>query len=377
MTDKKYNTEFFIRKSKETHGNKYDYSQSICNSCHDKVKIICSIHGEFEQAANFHISGTGCKLCGIIKNASDRALPFIKFKQLANEKFNNKFKYFENEYFNCTTVTKILCQTHGEFWQTPNTHLLNRKGNTGCKLCGVNERAKQRIMSIEYFIKKANIIHNNTYSYDLIKDFSLKKPITVICKIHNEFKQAPADHLAGKGCYQCGLIKRAKSKTYSNEKFIIKANSVHNNKYDYSKFNYISGREKSIIICQDHGEFFQTPEGHLSGRGCSQCVGFVSKIETKWLDCLNIPVEYRTATIKLHNGKTTRVDAFVPETNTVYEFHGDYWHGNPEFYNPNDLNECAKKSFGELYSKTLEKEKIIKLSGYNLIVIWEHEFEKY
>jgi hypothetical protein len=37
----------------------------------------------------------------------------------------------------------------------------------------------------------------------------------------------------------------------------------------------------------------------------------------------------------------------------------------------------SKKTFGELYLKTMEKERLIKESGYNLITIWEDDWNKY
>ena len=57
------------------------------------------------------------------------------------------------------------------------------------------------------------------------------------------------------------------------EKFIEKSNKVHtDNKYDYSKVVYgKNNTEKVIIICPIHGEFLQTPNGHLNGRGCPMC----------------------------------------------------------------------------------------------------------
>jgi len=57
----------------------------------------------------------------------------------------------------------------------------------------------------------------------------------------------------------------------TTEQFIADATAVHGNKYDYSKVEYINTKTKVVIICKDHGEFQQTPTGHLSGRGCYSC----------------------------------------------------------------------------------------------------------
>jgi len=60
------------------------------------------------------------------------------------------------------------------------------------------------------------------------------------------------------------------SKSNVNE-FIVKARKVHGNKYDYSKVEYHGCKNKVCIICPEHGEFWQTPDGHVQGRGCPVC----------------------------------------------------------------------------------------------------------
>ena len=70
-----------------------------------------------------------------------------------------------------------------------------------------------------------------------------------------------------------------------------------------------------------------------------------------------------------------KADGYCKETNTIYEFHGDYWHGNPFMYNANEETYFGK-TFGELYEKTLKKELIIKDNGFNLITIWESDWIK-
>lgn len=57
----------------------------------------------------------------------------------------------------------------------------------------------------------------------------------------------------------------------TRDKFISTSNMVHNNKYDYSKVDYINNRIKICIICPIHGEFWQTPKDHLNGCGCPHC----------------------------------------------------------------------------------------------------------
>jgi len=63
------------------------------------------------------------------------------------------------------------------------------------------------------------------------------------------------------------------SKKITTEEFIKKAKSVHGDKYDYSKVDYVNNSTKISINCPIHGEFEQRPNDHLSGKGCSKCSG--------------------------------------------------------------------------------------------------------
>jgi hypothetical protein len=54
------------------------------------------------------------------------------------------------------------------------------------------------------------------------------------------------------------------------------------------------------------------------------------------------------------------VDGYDPITNTIYEFYGDFWHGNPKIYNLNDINLATKQSFKCLYKYTMKREELIK-----------------
>lgn len=60
----------------------------------------------------------------------------------------------------------------------------------------------------------------------------------------------------------------------------------------------------------------------------------------------------------------------------MYEFHGDFWHGNPKRFNPDDINSVTKTSFGELYQKTQEKKCKIQKLGYNYVEMWEYDWIK-
>lgn len=117
----------------------------------------------------------------------------------------------------------------------------------------------------EYFINMCNEIHNNKYNYSSTIYVNRQTKIKIICNIHGEFLQNPVDHLLGNGCRKCS----GKDKT--TEDFIIQANSIHNNRYEYEKSIYVKSNNKLIITCKLHGDFNQLPTSHLTGVGCPTC----------------------------------------------------------------------------------------------------------
>lgn len=131
--------------------------------------------------------------------------------------------------------------------------------------------------------------------------------------------------------------------------------------------------------CQKCGNRWQAiicsrAKGRGHGHGCRNCsIGPVSRDSQRWLD--EIGVKIREVKI-IVNSKIYIADGFDPETNTIYEFLGDYWHGNPIKYDPNMKHPVSKKTFGELYLETLARIKTLQEAGYNLVYIWESEWRQ-
>lgn len=121
------------------------------------------------------------------------------------------------------------------------------------------------------FIDKAIKIHGYKYDYSKVEYIDSKTKVCIICPIHGEFWQRPSKHLSGQGCKKCSYIKNGIKCRKTLEQFITQSKEVHGDKYDYSKVKYVNGQTKVCIICPIHGEFYQTPESHLSGNGCNQC----------------------------------------------------------------------------------------------------------
>ena len=73
-------------------------------------------------------------------------------------------------------------------------------------------------------------------------------------------------------------------------------------------------------------------------------------------------------------GSNYKADGYCEETNTIYEFHGDYWHGNPKVFDPDETNKTVGKTFGELYENTLRKKEYVTSLRFNYVEMWESDF---
>ena len=198
--------EEFIKDSNKIHSNKYDYSKSIYTNNKCKLIIICPIHGEFLQTPNDHLSGKGCKKCQYDKLKENKKYTKEKFIKIANILHKNKYNYSLINYKNSLTKIKILCPIHGEFLQTPSSHL---SGN-GCRLCQYEIFGNVRRKKLKDFIKQAKIIHGDKYDYSGCVYKNRKTLISIKCKKHGYFKQTPADHLKKHGCPKCNESKGEK-----------------------------------------------------------------------------------------------------------------------------------------------------------------------
>lgn len=230
-------------------------------------------------------------------------------------------------------------------------------------------------MNLQDFIFRSHLIHNHRYDYSKSIYVGCNTKLIIICKKHGEFNQTARDHYRGSGCPICkseGISVRCRK---SLKNFITDANNIHRNRYDYSFVDYKIAHQKVKILCPFHGIFSQKPNAHLNGQGCPKCHNNVSKLEIEFLDYLNIDKKNRN--IRLKEWKMKQIDGYNPETNTIYEFLGDFWHGNPEKYDLTKINKKTKEIFGLSYDNTLTMLNKLKILGYNVKYIWENDWNKF
>ena len=260
----RWTTETFIQKSKEIHGDFYDYSEVNYEKTDSKVVIKCPEHGRFLQTPHKHLLGHGCPLCGKEKMGRIHKEQCLKSKTYGRDALR-------------------------EYVDTPT------------------------------FIRKAKTIHGDKYDYSRVDYKNKYSKVTIGCREHGFFEQIASNHLSGNGCPQCSKHKFGIKDT--KEIFIEKATKKHGNKYDYSKVNYVQSKEKVEIICLKHGSFWQTPHDHLLGCGCPKCKRPESRLEEKmrgFIANYSFQSQKRFDWLGLQS-----LDFFLPEYNIGIECQGE------------------------------------------------------
>ena len=121
-------TQEFISKVENKFPERFSFEKTDYINAKTKVCITCKLHGDFYITPDDLMSAKyGCPICGGRKVFNNET--FIKEGNLVH---HNKYDYSKVEYINSMTKVCIICPKHGEFWQTPNDHINNRRG---CALC--------------------------------------------------------------------------------------------------------------------------------------------------------------------------------------------------------------------------------------------------
>ncbi len=194
-------------------------------------------------------------------------LTLEKFLEKAKRVHGDEYDYSLVEYKNNSTKVKIICKEHGVFEQKPNTHVDSKNG---CPVCRYIKSAKSNGDDIDSFLEKARKLHGDKYDYSLVEYVKSQVKIKIICPVHGVFEQRPQDHLRFE-CNKCAYEKDTERKKGTTKDFIIKANKVHEDKYDYSLVEYVNSKTNVKIICPIHGIFEQRPSDHIRGVGCPTC----------------------------------------------------------------------------------------------------------
>lgn len=154
----------FITRSRDVHGDGFDYSEAVYVSSGDRVKLTCNTCMDtFYQLADGHMRGLGCRNC-----AGTRPVTQDEFIAQAKERHGNRFDYSQVDLINKSEPVKIVCGLHGLFEQRPYSHLVGG----GCPKCSQALRGYNR----SNFVDQCNKNNDGKGTLYVIK-----------CKKDNEF----------------------------------------------------------------------------------------------------------------------------------------------------------------------------------------------
>lgn len=163
--------------------------------------------------------------------------------------------------------------------------------------------------------------------------------------------------------------------------------------YDKNEFgpeSYAPKTNKKVWwICKakGHSYFSGISERTIANGGCSQCptkhfsksaVEYLNYIQSFWI----APISHAGNGTEFSIPTTRyKADGYCEATKTVFEFFGDFWHCNPDKYDlDSPFPKNPSKTRREIYQATLDKVEIIRNLGYEVIFIWENDwnnFKKY
>jgi len=160
-------TEEFIKRAKEIHSDKYDYSLTDCKKNNLKVLIICRIHGLFEVTAASHLRGHNCFQCDIDRRREVYSKSLEQFIKEAKKLHKDKYDYSLVDYKNCKIKVKIICKKCGLVFEvTPLNHLYS---SSGCPYCNFS-KGEQKIKN---FLNENGIDFTSQYTFPTCKSIGL------------------------------------------------------------------------------------------------------------------------------------------------------------------------------------------------------------
>ncbi len=356
----KLTVEQFIQRSTITHQAKYDYSKVVYTGTHNKVIICCPLHGEYEQSPMSHMKGIGCKQCGLEQK-----------KQTCLEKYGvdnpRKSTDIKNK------IKQTWLETYGVDNPLKSSNIKNKVKQTCLEKYGVDNPRKST--DIKNKIKLTCLekygVDNPSKSYN-IQD---KKRDTVLTKFGVD---NPRKSEVVKNGIKQTVLDRYGVDHHSQQHLIDILPLITD--YDWLLEQYINQNKTATQIANELGTSGFTVCNYLKKHEIEIkqfCAHSFKAIQ--WLDSImkseNIHIqhagndgEYRIPSTRY------KADGYCKETNTVYEFYGDYWHGNPTIFHPDVINESTNCTMGELYQKTIKRELDIQRLGYNMIIIWENDW---
>jgi hypothetical protein len=383
---KKGTSEYFIERAKHVHGDSYDYSKVEYTSSDTNVNIICKLHGEYPQTPSTHLSGAGCGKCAIVARKRTMLERYgvenpSQNKEIKEKKKLTNLSRFGVEYsFQSEEIKEKTKQTNIERYGTKsplgNKEIQEKFKQTNLKRYGVEHPTQNK--EIQEKTRKTNLerygVENPQQNKEIkektkktnLERYGVENPfssnaiqIKIIDNIRKKYKRNhyPKKHMAD-------IYPYLDDKEWLFEQYITLNKTAEQIRDELKISNW--------TVCHYlHKHEIQVRASARYSMKCIQWLESIMQQEQIFIQHAGNIGEHQIS------GTRYKADGYCEETNTIYEFHGDCFHGNPDLFEHdtqcNPFNDYTAK---ELYDATKERENKIISLGYNLVIMWENDFNK-
>lgn len=380
---KKLTAEEFIKKAKEVHGDRYNYSKVNYINSQEKVCIICPEHGEFWQKPYNHLNGAKCPLCNRRKWNTET------FIEEARKVHGDRYDYSKVVFKSCRDKVCIILHEKdrngneiGEFWQLPLLHINgggSQKEQRGrkeecwevrkCPICGnefkVRKKYKKICCSEECRLRYVELHKDeiNEKKRVSLQNTLLKKTQEEKDKIRERIKNtciekygvdnfSKTDEARKISSEKMKIFKKKWDEHVLKDILIPKYTKICEN--DNLELLEFRGRFDCDVRCKKCGNVFNT-----------KCLGYLSDSTTKNICRVCHPIEPLLGPtifeksfedflidIGVRYYKNDRniiapqeIDFFLPDYGVGFELDGLYWHSEiqkPVNYHVDKTEKCNK-----------------------------------
>lgn len=133
-----------LKRFREKHGDRYDYSRAEYVDSDTKMTIICREHGPFEIVSGDHYRGRGCPACGRKIVEQSRRLPISEVANRIVSAQGLRYIFYFDGYTSGASI-RYLCPTHG--WRS---QAIKNVIKVGCAACQIERNTKRRNATITF-----------------------------------------------------------------------------------------------------------------------------------------------------------------------------------------------------------------------------------
>lgn len=313
----KLSTEEFVRKAIIVHNGKYDYSLVLYENGRTRVPIVCPEHGVWYQTPENHLAGKGCQRCGYERVRIARRTTNYEDIKVPG------FTWVGNEYVHQNSNTEWKCNNCGYVRMASYRTMINRDP-PGCPICNPTSIS----LTVEIFTLRSQNVHSQRYDYSKVKLIDSRTKVEIVCPTHGSFWQQPTSHMSGVGCPQCNPWRVKTPEDYhatASKNGILWVGNFPSRTDGNTEWECTKGHR--WLACYDNIKQGKSCPACNTPRGERKVALLLDKLGIKYIhqytfDACRNPL----------SGKLLPFDFYLPDDNTLIEYHGEQHYQPHKFF---------------------------------------------